>query len=216
VICEPDGILLHFQKKALNTNVMGQETQRIAWVPFMRPAQPERPGAALPTQNIPESLARALELFDDDKFDEALREIDRVPKDMKGSLDFLRWKAAILVELERWEKALPLLKQACRLAPTDHWAFIFATLSLLHLREIHQAKRVLLETPLSFQRQTDFRLLLAAIEITLGNLSKAQELMRQVINLDRTIADAVLQDPAYQLIWPTVVETLARPKRQDL
>lgn len=128
-------------------------------------------------------------------FDDALAELDSLPKKATKSSTVLELRTVILMQAKRWNAALTAARALCEAEPEKTSGFIHAAFCLHELSRTDEARDVLLNGPDALHVEPTFHYNLACYECALGNLELARMHLEKSIQLDKKFRDFAKSDP---------------------
>jgi tetratricopeptide (TPR) repeat protein len=132
--------------------------------------------------------------------DEALAELDSLPKKSQSLPAVLETRVIVLMHAKRWEAALACSFQLCKADPDRPNAFIHAAFCLHELGRTAEARDTLLAGPAGLHRLPTFHYNLACYECQLGELDLARAHLQRSIQLDKTFRQLAKTDPDLQAL----------------
>jgi tetratricopeptide (TPR) repeat protein len=127
--------------------------------------------------------------------EEALAELDSLPREHQTQSPVLQTRISILLQLRRWREALVLSEQLCSAYPSEGFGFIHAAFCWHELGETHRAKSLLLSGPPSLLDEALYYYNLGCYDAILGNLDQARAYLRASFRLNKAFREAARQDP---------------------
>lgn len=128
-------------------------------------------------------------------FDEALEELDSLPKRTNGHATVIELRAVILMQARRWALALATSRELCRREPEKSSGFIHTAFCLHELGNTVEARDMLLAGPTTLHTEPTFHYNLACYECALGNLDMARMHLDKSFELDKKFRDFARIDP---------------------
>lgn len=128
-------------------------------------------------------------------FDDAIAELDSLPKKALQSATVIELRTVILMQAKRWKNALTAARSLCGVEPTKTSGFIHAAFCLHELGRTDEARDVLLTGPETLHVEPTFHYNLACYECALGNLELARMHLEKSIQLDKKFRDFAKSDP---------------------
>ena len=127
-------------------------------------------------------------------FDEALGELDELPKSTQRIATSVEMRLVILMKARRWAGALPAARELCRVAPDRNIGYIHYAFCLHELGKTNEARDVLLAGPQSLHSEPTFHYNLACYECRLGNLNEARAHLDRSFQLDKKFREFAKTD----------------------
>ena len=128
-------------------------------------------------------------------FDDALVELDSLPKEAGRHATVIELRTVILMQAKRWKPALAASQDLCRVEPTKTEGFIHAAFCLHELGRTLEARDMLLSGPDALHSEPTFHYNLACYECALGHLDLARMHLDKSIELDKKMRDFARTDP---------------------
>jgi predicted Zn-dependent protease len=128
-------------------------------------------------------------------FDEALEELDSLPKRAASHATAIELRAVILMQAKRWKSALDASRDLCRREPEKSSGFIHAAFCLHELGYTVEARDMLLAGPNALHTEPTFHYNLACYECALGNMDLARMHLDKSFQLDKKFRDFARTDP---------------------
>ena len=128
-------------------------------------------------------------------FDDAIVELDSLPKEAAQVSTVIELRAVILMQAKRWKPALSASRDLCRAEPQKTSGFIHTAFCLHELGRTAEARDVLLGGPDALHTEPTFHYNLACYECALGHLDLARMHLEKSIELDKKMRDFAMTDP---------------------
>ncbi len=151
--------------------------------------------------NTDRTLLSAQGYFELGMMDEALSEIDTLPRPVQERLDVLQMRLFIQMRAKRWSQALKVSRVLCKTHPDDAVGFIHAAFCLHELGRTAQAKVLLLRGPASLLGEATYHYNLGCYDAALGNIEDAQAHLRISFKLDEKFREFAKTDPDLRAVW---------------
>jgi len=126
---------------------------------------------------------------------EALGELDKLPPEEQLRPDVLEMRVLLFMQEHLWRKALNASRKLCAVAPETPIGFIHAAYCLHEMGETRQARKLLLEGPLSLQADATYHYNLACYECVLGNFDAARGYLQTSVSMDEKLRETAKTDP---------------------
>jgi predicted Zn-dependent protease len=128
-------------------------------------------------------------------FDDALSELGALPGDAQHHPKVVELRLAICMQARRWQSALSISQELCRVAPQNSTGYIHAAFCLHELGKTAEARDVLLNGPETLHSDPTFHYNLACYECRLGNVEIARMHLDRSVKLDKKFGEIARNDP---------------------
>lgn len=128
-------------------------------------------------------------------FDDALAEIEGLPKELRALPSVLEMQLVILMQAKRWKAALTASRELCDIDPQRPSGFIQGAFCLHELGHTAAARTMLLTGPETLQKEATFHYNLACYEAQLGELDSARAHLERSFELDKKLREYAKSDP---------------------
>ncbi len=128
-------------------------------------------------------------------FDDAIAELDTLPKSIVENATVIELRTVILMQARRWKHALIAARALCRAEPEKTSGFIHAAFCLHELGRTADARDVLIGGPETLHSEPTFHYNLACYECVLGNLALARMHLDKSFELDKKFREFARSDP---------------------
>lgn len=128
-------------------------------------------------------------------FEEALEELDSLPKPAARHPTAIELRTVILMQAKRWKPALDASRDLCRREPEKTSGFIHAAFCLHELGHTVEARDILLAGPNALHIEPTYHYNLACYECALGNFDLARMHLDKSFQLDKKFRDFARTDP---------------------
>ena len=127
--------------------------------------------------------------------EEALREIDSLPEDVRQEEGPLQIKMAILMRLKRWDEALELCGELRELFPEHTVGYVHGAFCLHEMGRTREAKTLLMSGPPTLLQEPTYHYNLGCYDAVLGNLDEAQSHLKLSFQLNEKFREIAKYDP---------------------
>ena len=127
--------------------------------------------------------------------DDAWEELRALPAGEQARPEVVSVRIAILIRMRRWEQALGLSLELCRIIPEHPSPYLDAAFCLHELQRTREARELLLAGPPALQIYGTYHYNMACYETRLGNLHAARDHLGRAIRLDGSYRRMALNDP---------------------
>jgi predicted Zn-dependent protease len=128
-------------------------------------------------------------------FDDALAELDDIPKPLQEQPIVVEMRLVTLMQARRWQQALVYGLRLCELRPDANAGFIHAAFCLHELGRTAEALRWLQSGPRTLEREANYFYNLACYECVLGLRDAAQQHLNRSFVLDGKYREFAKNDP---------------------
>ena len=127
--------------------------------------------------------------------DLAMAELELIPADMQEEPLVVETHLSVLMQAKRWEAALPVGQELCRLVPDKSTGFIHAAFCMHEMGNTKGAREILLSGPQALKAEATYHYNLACYEAKLGNLDAARAHLDVSFAMDKKLRDYAMEDP---------------------
>jgi tetratricopeptide (TPR) repeat protein len=127
--------------------------------------------------------------------DEALAELERVPRDDREHEDVVQLRVYVLMRSRRWNEALSACETLRSLYPDLSLGYIHGAFCLHELGRTSEAMALLQQGPASLLREPVYFYNLGCYHAVLGNPEEAQSHLQMSFNLDEKFREIARYDP---------------------
>jgi predicted Zn-dependent protease len=127
--------------------------------------------------------------------DLALVELSEIPEDDQHECMVVETRLAVLIQVKRYQEALPCGRELCHLAPDRTTGFIHVAFCLHELGNTLAARELLLSGPSSLKSEPTYYYNLACYEAVLGNFDQARAHLGVSFAMDRKLREHAHTDP---------------------
>lgn len=127
--------------------------------------------------------------------DEALAELERVPRDDREHEDVVQLRVYILMRARRWSDALSACGNLRSLYPDSSLGYIHGAFFLHELGRTSEAMALLQQGPASLLREPVYFYNLGCYHAVLGNPEEAQSHLQMSFNMDEKFREIARYDP---------------------
>ena len=127
--------------------------------------------------------------------DEALAELERVPRDDREHEDVVQLRVYILMRARRWSDALSACGNLRSLYPDLSLGYIHGAFCLHELGRTSEAMALLQQGPASLLREPVYFYNLGCYHAVLGNPEEAQSHLQMSFNMDEKFREIARYDP---------------------
>jgi tetratricopeptide (TPR) repeat protein len=128
-------------------------------------------------------------------FDEAIKELETLPEDVRVTPAAIELRVVILMQAKRWKTALTASRELCKRDPERPSGYIHAAYCLHELGRTEEAREFLLKGPEVLLREPTFHYNLACYECRLGRLDLARAHLEKSFELNKSFRDLAKNDP---------------------
>lgn len=128
-------------------------------------------------------------------FDDAIAELDTLPDETDDDSTVVELRTVIFMQAKRWQPALEMSRELCRLEPLKSSGYIHEAFCLHELGHTGDARDVLLAGPEALHAEPTFHYNLACYECALGNFDLARLHLEKSFQLDKKMRDFAKTDP---------------------
>ncbi len=128
-------------------------------------------------------------------FDEAIKELETLPEDVRVTPATIELRVVILMQAKRWKTALSASRDLCKRDPDRPTGYIHAAFCLHELGRTAEAREFLLKGPDTLLREPTFHYNLACYECRLGRLDLARAHLEKSFELNKHFRDLAKNDP---------------------
>ncbi len=126
---------------------------------------------------------------------ESLAELDGIAPRFQNHPEVLQVRLHHLIKDERWQEALRVSQQLCRVAPDSGTGFLHAGFCLHQLGETAAAKKLLITGPIALLKEPVYYYNMGCYDALLGNLHDAQEHLRISFRMNARFREMAKKDP---------------------
>lgn len=131
-------------------------------------------------------------------YEDALAELDALPLEVHHHPVAVEMRLVTLMQAKRWEEALQVGLELCRLRPDASSGFIHSAFCFHELGQTEEAKTTLLSGPASIRNEANFHYNLACYECVLGNVELARMHLEKSFTMDKQYREFAKTDPDLQ------------------
>lgn len=128
-------------------------------------------------------------------FDDALKELDGFSAVERLDENVLQLRLLILMRTHRWAEGLEVSKTLRQHIPHLSTGYIHGAFCLHELGQTREARKVLLEGPLSLAREATYHYNLACYDALLGNKEEALKHLKTSFEMNDRFRDVAKYDP---------------------
>jgi tetratricopeptide (TPR) repeat protein len=140
------------------------------------------------------TLQTTAEYIGDGKWNESWNELENLAPEFRRLPQVIVFQVLILNNLEKWEEAATLGKDAIQKFPEIAQLYVVTAQALCETEGAASAKKTLLAGESLLRNEAIFHLSLATYDRKLGNLEEAQAEMKRAFELDENIAPIQLRE----------------------
>ncbi len=133
--------------------------------------------------------------------DEALAELERIPKKEQKEPPVMLAQVRLLLHKKEWRKAEWVSAEATGLHPGEGEFFVQRAFALHQLDRCEKAEQVLMAAPDWIRRTGILHYNLACYEARLGNITTARKCIDEAIEINAGIKKSAKVDPDLQVLW---------------
>lgn len=149
-------------------------------------------------------LLAAQGYFELGMMDDALSELESLPRALQSRLDVLQMRLCACMRIHRWDDALRASEDLCQLQPDEAMGYIHAAFCLHELGRTSEARDMLLAGPTALLRDATYYYNLGCYDAALGNIESAQTHLQASFKLDRKFREYAKTDPDLKSVWATL------------
>ncbi len=136
--------------------------------------------------------------------EDAWKELLSLSSRCRGTFQALNIEAMLLIGEARYEDALAVARRMCRRAPKQPSGYIHTAFCMHELGQTQEALDILLTGPRTLEEEPVYFYNMSCYQAKLGQIEKADELLRKAMKMDEKFAKMAKQDPDLKDLWPTL------------
>jgi predicted Zn-dependent protease len=127
--------------------------------------------------------------------EEALRELDALPRQHQLREEVLQMRLFVVMRAKRWEQALSICARLRATDPEDTTGYIHGAFCLHEMGRTSEAKQLLLDGPGSLLSEPTYHYNLGCYDAVLGNLAEATHHLETSFQMDKKFREIAKLDP---------------------
>jgi len=157
-------------------------------------------------------LAKTEGYIDLGMLDEAWKQLDSLPDELRDLPEAIEMRITILLDQKDTEDALRLCLDLCRKYPDNHAGFIQGAFCLHHMGLTEQAQQHLQSGPPSLRREPTYFYNLCCYNLSLGKKDSAMAWLNRAFEMSPGFVEEALNDPDLESIHPLIEKRLNRQR----
>jgi predicted Zn-dependent protease len=126
--------------------------------------------------------------------DEAMREIESLPRNVRDGQHAAELELAAEMMRKHWNRGVDLARLLCRLQPSKKAYYLHAAFCLHETGDTLAAKSFLMSGPKSLMKDALFHYNMGCYSAVLGDVEEAQRHLRQAFELDASLRETAKTD----------------------